>query len=75
MIDVFTHQHDGRTLRRYSQGENAGVAVREFHQRHPDMVIRTVWEFVPPDYYTEPSTQDQPADQPPLFTDETEEQS
>ena len=47
-----TDGHSGRPRVHYANGINPAHAVDTFHHDNPDCIVRTVWEFVPPGYWT-----------------------
>lgn len=65
MLDVYAAPHDGRTRTRYATAPNPATAVLNYHNKHPDHLVRTVWEFVPPTDWTHPSTVDTTEDADP----------
>lgn len=53
-IEAYTPgTHNGRPRVFPGSGINPAHAVDTFHAGNPDCVVRTVWEFIPPGYWSD----------------------
>jgi hypothetical protein len=72
-IEAYTTPHAGRVRVTYGSAKTPSGVVEWFTDTYPDRVIRSVWQLVPPNYYTPTTAALSTAPSTALTTQDTQE--